>query len=308
MNNKINFLILGKITNSKNLLKLVRSLNKNPNIEQIYLSTWYEDIINYPVLNKILEKLDVCLIINRTPVFKDNLYYQMKSFENGLESIVNKDLKIFKFRADMQIENVAINKIINYDFSKQNKKIFKQKIWIPFYEISKPFYLSDECFYCCYEDALKLFNYEDKYREYKLSVGQAHIRRFVHPYLKKIPELEFFVKKFNFIGLGNDKRFEIFKNLLADKDFEIYFDFYLKILDSDFRIGINNNSTYLKHRVYSDGTFRPPVDQINKVMNQKNTILPGKQIFSYDEKLLNHWFSERGLRNKKNLLISNLLN
>ena len=29
MNNKINFLILGKITNSKNLLKLVRSLNKN---------------------------------------------------------------------------------------------------------------------------------------------------------------------------------------------------------------------------------------------------------------------------------------
>ena len=85
----------------------------------------------------------------------------------------------------------------------------------------------------------------------------------------KNSELEFFVEKFNFIGLGNDKRFEIFKNLLADKDFEIYFDFYLKILGSDFRIGINNNSTYLKHRVYSDGTFRPPVDQINKVMNQK---------------------------------------
>ena len=143
---KINILITGQLKNKKNLLKTLYKFRNLDFIDQIIISTWTEEVNNNKFLFSILNKLKVDVVSQKSDVYKNSFFYQSKSLENGLANISNKNLDVFKTRTDLFIDTSYLKKIIDLDYSLNNKSIFSKKVWIPFFEISKPFILEMSVF------------------------------------------------------------------------------------------------------------------------------------------------------------------
>jgi hypothetical protein len=187
----------------KSILDLIE-LRKKGFVNRIIFSTWENELKED--MRCFLKKMNIIIVESKEPEKGGigNIWCQMKSFEEGMKKS-DKNLFVLKTRTDVHIDKRFIiklcaerEKVLRIDKSLPNGNIFKYKIWVPWFEISKPFFMGDECFFGHSEDIKKLINYEEKYdEEYKLGPGINHIRRFVNPFLKDYPFLINFVKKYN---------------------------------------------------------------------------------------------------------------
>ena len=301
---KINILITGQLKNKKNLLKTLYKFRNLDFIDQIIISTWTEEVNNNKFLFSILNKLKVDVVSQKSDVYKNSFFYQSKSLENGLANISNKNLDVFKTRTDLFIDTSYLKKIIDLDYSLNNKSIFSKKVWIPFFEISKPVYFGDECIYANYKDLSKLYNYEEKYDHWQIGPGCSHIRRFIDPYINFYQELEIIQRKHSVTNHGSSKRFPTLNKLLLDKEYLNFLFFNYLILKNEFRVGLENTESYIFFREWSSGKVQPKESEFYKSFDKKNSFNPSLgQIFSYDETWLtniinNSDFSEEIINNK----------
>lgn len=176
-------------------------LRKEGAIEKVILSTWKSE--NFDIDSEYIT------VLESEPIAETgvgNYKAQMKHYIEGLNFIYkcSKDSFVLKTRPDVHISKEFIKKVINLDLSIDGKftKIFNCKIWVPWFEITKPFYLEDAYFFGEYNDMLKLYNLSNIYTRNNLGQGITHIRRFSFPFLDYFPTLAKFIN--NNYGLSTN--------------------------------------------------------------------------------------------------------
>lgn len=226
----------------RNFSLLRTSLNdidvlKSDNIvENIAFSTWKNKLSSE--YRELLNKNNVHIIESDEPqdFGERNIWLQMKSLEYGLEHCDNSNY-VLKTRSDVWLSPNLIRMIVQDNYlDKENTKIFRKKIWIPWAEIRKPFYMEDACFCGLHCDICKMVNYDSYYDILCKSIGggETHIRRFIHPFIHK-PMVK---KKINdFINMDR---------VLSNDEYIEFLAIYYDILYKYFRIKTNHGSFKMK--------------------------------------------------------------
>jgi len=196
--------------------------------------------------------------------------------------------------------------------------IFKYKVWVPWYELTVPFYLADECFFGLCEDLKHLINYETKYdTDYNMCHGPTHVRRFINPFLNDYPILYQSLDKYNkeskFKTLARKfsrqvfdlERFKTIKTLYKRNKFYLlkkrkkdnnYIEclaVYYSILHSHFYI---DGDSFQDQLVFKEQSSPMPIDDnsIDNNFNEKKERLPyGGRIYGYNQKLLDNIFNKK---------------
>ncbi len=287
-------------------------------IDKIIYSTWTGELTNKykDIASKLLN--NKCLIIE-TDEPKDkshgHLLQQMYAMGSGI-SILENDEYCLKTRNEMFIYPKLLRKLATeegYLDIEDEFEIFEEKIWVPWFELTKPFYLSDECFFGKVSDMKKLINIDMSYEtNYKIGCGINHIRRFIHPFLYKFPILYDYLNNHTNVGLFNTNRFSIIEEKFMEDEYLEILSVYYKILKIYFRIagdykqvtsagyGKNLNVGYEWYKIN-----KPRID--NNVFKDNFKIdktweLPHGHIYAYNEvwldNLLNNKLEEDNILNR----------
>ncbi len=287
---KISVVITGQIKSSETFLNSIKefvALKEEGVIDEIILSTWQTELDRQgrELIEQISENL---IVITPTPpkVNSGSAFYQMKSFHFGLNEVVNKNNFIFKSRPDLLILREDLKNIFkkNYNID-STRSPFKNKIWIPWFEISKPFYLADECFFCSYSDAVKLYNYNTIYDNYyNIDAGISHIRRFYDPFIGTYPEFENFFLNFGITGHGRSGRFQIFDVLYNNSNYLRGMKLYYEVLEANFNIGLDYNG-YIDFREWNKLENSTYIESLYASVKRDNSFDPAKgHVYGYSNK------------------------
>jgi len=327
---KVDVLFTGLIRKNEVFKKSIKDLTlmrKKGVVDKIILSTWDYEVENNPEMVKFLEKNKVLVIGSKEPKYFSfgTIGQQMKAMETGLKKISSNKF-VLKTRTDIYInpnflrmlfkEKEELLKIINH---LPNGNIFKYKIWIPWFEITKPFYISDECFFGYHQDMEKLINYDLMYdKKYNLGKGISHIRRFIHPFLEKYPilfksleeykEEEIIQRGWNHGTLGKLLklyRFKIFKKIGLKIRFQVlkkklkkqaYLDClaaYYSILYGHFYV---DSASFPNQITFMDYSKPSKLDSYNLEANfsiEKIKKDMSGQIYCYDNELISNLFNKK---------------
>ncbi|MBX4196756.1 hypothetical protein KW805_04175 [Candidatus Pacearchaeota archaeon] len=190
----------------KESIKSLLKLKKEGIVGQIIFSTWDYEIKNYPGMRDFLKNSKVILVEGKEP---ENpglgyIWNQMKSLDSGLKRARSNSF-VLKTRPDVFIrpsfiKKLATSKDLSITSPLPKGNVFKYKVWVPWYEPTTPFYMEDICFFGHRDDLKLLVNYEQSYDKYENVAGVVHIRRFMHPFIKKYPMLQDFLVSNNNVG------------------------------------------------------------------------------------------------------------
>lgn len=297
-------------------------------INKIIISTWTGEPQKHPEILLFLKSNKIIILESKEPKdFGDgNIWCQMKSLEEGLgKSDPNRF--ILKTRTDVRINPFFLRKL----FSSKEKllkitknlpkgNIFKYKVWVPWFELTKPFFMGDECFFGHYHD-LKLFiNYDYSYdKKHEINPDKSHVRRFIHPFLKDYPilydSLEKYSKeryfkntlkklshdlyveltKLTFLRkISENNRFNILNKRLNDPRFIELLATYYSILYSHFYIDSWSFPQQVVFREHSEPLFKSNGEDLEKNFTKERVrILYGGQIYVYDMNFINSFCEKR---------------
>ena len=262
----------------KSLNELVE-LRKRGLVREIILSTWKGEPSKYSDMLKLFQTARVKIIEDEQPAInahspyykgKDYIWHQMKALENGLKN-VDENRFVLKTRSDVYINPKFIEKLalekeellkIKKDLPKGN--VFRYKVWVPWFELTKPFFMADESFFGSKEDLQKLYNYnQDYFEKYDLGPDVHHVMRYIHPFLEQYPifqsaldryrkdrSLKNFVKRtfpnaFEYLkrfsslkNISEKNRFSILRRRLEDEEYIHLISAYYSVLHSHFYIDL----------------------------------------------------------------------
>ncbi|HLD97885.1 MAG TPA: hypothetical protein VI815_01010 [Candidatus Nanoarchaeia archaeon] len=303
----------------KKSLQDLSELKKQGLVNNIYFSTWKGEPQKNPEIHQLMKDMNVIIMESEEPAVggEGNIWKQMKALDVGLGNIKGNNF-ILKTRSDVYIHPDFLKKIITskdlFEITEDlpNGNIFKAKVWVPWFEITRPFYMADECFYGLKNDLKLLVNYEKKYfEEYTLGPGGPHIMRFINPFLEKYPILYnslekysdetsikkglrkfsrkiFSLDRFKFLRKLNDRnRFHKLRFRLNEKDYLNYLAASYFIVNSHFYV----NSDELLEQVIFREHSKPKV-KLNPTNLESNfshkmaRFEYGGQIYSYNQELV----------------------
>ena len=256
-----NVLLTGQIKNYKYFkhnIKVFSKIKKNKEIDQLIFSTWENEIDKFKNLRKLLIEADFKIIESKlfNIKIKTSYNYQTITLNNGLEKIKNNELMIFKSRPDLVIKSENLLKISNLDYQiiEEKNNIFEKKIWVHWFEITKPFYICDECFYASYNDIKKLCRIDNEYeKKYLMDHGKTHIIRFINPFLKDYPSLINYLKYLSISGYETNMRFKILEKLKSNKVYLEFIYLYYFFIYTYFIVGLEDNkNNYIYFRKWSN--------------------------------------------------------
>ena len=286
----INIIFTGLIRTPERFIKSVNDYTKlksENKINQIILSTWIGELDNYNGLRNFLKKKDI-LIVESLPPFneKDTYFFQVKSLHLGLDNIKDSNSFIFKTRPDVYLKPEALLSIFNLDLtiSSKSKKIFEKKIWVPWFEITKPFYIADECIFGKFDDIFKLINYEKIYDHYfVMDAGHEHVRKYVHPFLTSYPIFKKYLKYLSTTAHNTSYRFEVLDKFMSSENYWQFIYLYYHIIKSYFYVGLENNN-FIKFRKWNESKIMLPNDIKKSFQKTYSFDERWGQIYSYTNK------------------------
>lgn len=333
INNQVNVLFCGLIRQDDLFKKSISDLvnfRKEKVIDNIFLSTWDYEIDTHEGMRDFLRQNKIILIESKEPEDKGNwgnIWCQMKSLEEGLKKIP-KNSFVLKTRADLYLNGDFLKKLftkketllkITKPLPKGN--IFKYKVWVPWFELTRPFFMADECFFGYHSDLALLYNY-NKFYEEKCNIGPDihHIMRFIDPFLKDYPILESSIKQFgqerpfkNFLHkkyrkfyeklqefkflreISETSRFNLLKKRLENEDFVECLVAYYSILYSHFYF----DSMSFPNQIIFRGYYGNILDTLNYSRLEDNfskkavSVKYTGRIYSYNQKFLETLFSKK---------------
>jgi hypothetical protein len=237
-----NIILTGKILDEiqfKKLIDKIIKLKKEKKVNQIILSIWENQILPKEVIF-FFKKNNVEILRNKTKKFSCSFKYQSYLLKNGLRKIKNKRILIVKLRNDIHFELSQISKLSKLNFKTENKiKLLTHKIWVPYFEITKPFYLGDEIFVTNYRNLGKITSFNKYYGNSFFDTGQTHINWFLGLFIKKFSIFNTYVKYFGKSNHFNSDRFFHLTKFINNKEYLKILLQYYKILDEYFIIGSN---------------------------------------------------------------------
>ena len=347
--NKVNIIFCGLIRNPemfKKSLKDFTLLRKKGLVNKIILSTWDYEIDKYNEMRKYLNKNKVILIESKEPEEKGigNIFCQMKTLDVGLK-IVDKNSFVLKTRTDLYIDPIFLKRLfsnktnllkIKHDLPKGN--IFKYKVWIPYFEITNPFHMGDECFFGNANDIKMLVNYINYSNYYKLRAGIAHIQRYIHPFINEYSIIKTFFLTDSNVGLPKDQslsykfmkklsrhnnflrnfvnsltihsRFRTLRKRLKDSIYLETLAVYYTILYSHFYIDNNGVLNELNDKGIWKRNFAPEKkvggpELMDNFKKDRISVKSKGHVYSFNEEFLKNIFEKREKQN--NITADNLL-
>lgn len=232
-------------------------------VDRVLMVTWTSEADRDPALLDSLRDAGVELILRPDPPVRGigNIWPQMLAMETGLERISETAL-VFKTRADLWLDPDLLESIartpgyLTLDLPPGAVRVFDRRVWVPWFELTTPFYLSDECFFGTASDLRKLVNYDEGYSlRYPVGCGLTHYRRFVHPFRAVTNRFEPFLASYTRTGLGEPDRWERLGDLLAcDAYLDVLASAYA-VYASHFRFDSPDGS--MEFRAWSSGTPQP---------------------------------------------------
>ncbi len=306
------------------------ALRKKRLIDRIIISTKVGESDKHSTIMPFLKKYNVEIIEAEDPeINKNSPYYgnrdfvwcQMKNLEVGLNSIESGKF-VLKTRADVYIEPRFIEKLareketlLKITKSLPNGNVFKYKIWVPWFELAKPFFMADECFFGLKEDLKKLYNYnKDYFEKYDLGPDVHHVMRFIDPFLEKYPVFYSSMQKYskdrnmkNFVKRNYPKlyeklkryyflkkasensRFNILNSRLKDQDYINILAAYYYVLHSHFYIDLVSFKDQIVFRDFYSGTLPRSNNKIAENNFSKEKVrFPGSgMIYFYEMGFIN---------------------
>lgn len=298
----INIIICGLVRVPKLFKKSLKDfikLRREGFVDKIIYSAWKGEVDKYLGVKSFVKDNNITLIENEEPKEwgKGSIWCQMKSFDMGLRQL-DDDCFVLRTRPDLWININFLRRLFNSREKLQikssvTKKIFKHKIWTPYYEITKPFYLAGDCFYGYIDDVRKLVNYDKFYDDFDIGPGITHIRQFIHPFLEDFSVLREYLKKGANTAHSTPQRFEVLNKNLKNNNYLCYLATYYKILNTYFYI---NSSGVIGQIKLGGRTFCCWTDVVPRRLDNKclkKSMREDKvwfkkfgQIYAYDEKLL----------------------
>lgn len=237
-----NIILTGKILDEIQFKKLINKIIKLKNenkIDQIILSIWKNQILSKEVIF-FLKKNDIDIIRNKTKKFSCSFKYQSYLLKNGLRKIKNKRVLIVKLRNDINFELDQISRLSKLNFKIFNKKkLLSHKIWVPYFEITKPFYIADEIIVTNYINFKKITSFKKYYGDSFFDTGQTHINWYLGLFIKKFHIFDTYIKHFGKSYHFNSNRFFYLDKLINNQEYLKILLQYYKILNEYFIVGSN---------------------------------------------------------------------
>lgn len=347
--NSVDVVFCGLVRDVDSFKKTVddlKLLHKKGFVGKIILSTWIGEVQKNEGLSSFLKDNGVLILESEEPADRGdgNVWCQMKSLQVGLEA-VDSGKFVLKTRTDVYINPDFLEKlfsdkrkILGIVYHLPKGDIFKYKIWAPWFEITKPFFMGDECFFGYKDDLALLINYDCSFdKENYLGPDTTHVRRFVYPFLKDYPifneyirnygnerfiknflmkkaySIHDFLEKFRTLKYFSEvKRFNILNKRLKEEDFLRCLAAYYMILYSHFYI----DSFTFPDQILFKGKPKPILQSDGLILDKnfsRERVLGknyGGQIYIYDMNFLNGLFEKRmnstPLSDRMNKIISEL--
>ena len=263
----VHILFTGLIRTPQRLKHSIIEFRKNPIVGRIVLSTWNSELQKFPQIREFLSEQNVEVVEAVEPTSKATgfIHHQVKSLSIGLQKFEASDL-VFKTRCDLYIDQHFFSHLIMRHqvwslAPKGEYALFSKRIWVMYFEATKPFYLGDEAFCGLTKDLRYLAGLENLRKDYNIGTGETHIRRFINPFLKKFPLLYSYLDHASsFAALNDNNRIEKIKSKIRTDFNNIFYYLYIKILFHNFFVDypkIDVSSVYYdsKNRIRDDLFF-----------------------------------------------------
>jgi hypothetical protein len=221
-----------------------------------------------------------------------NCWVQTQQLEHGLSLIDDpQHALVLKTRPDVLISKDLIKKVFK---SIEEMKVgcektgLLNKVWNPWFDLSKPFYMADECFAGRATDLQKFINY--RFIEYpRRFQGITHVRRTVEPFLNTFPALMDYIlakdDSKHIYALTSRKRARSILNGLETESYRQYLAAYYFILNKYFFI--YNPLPEIDFRVWSQNVNNQIIPDLNIQTNiEKVPFLINTFHLGYNEKFI----------------------
>ncbi|MCA9296401.1 MAG: hypothetical protein KC983_07780, partial [Phycisphaerales bacterium] len=193
-------------------------------VSTVRLSTWTGALDEAPLCAELVRRYAVDVI--ETDDIDDpgqgNLWRQMRSMQAAFDASSDwrDDDILLKTRTDLWIAPSSICAMLNHDAIRRapwplfGTQCFTGRMWCPWFEITKPFYLADEVLCGLVSDHRALTHEDRRYDDADPGVGRAHIRRFAHPFLHLHPSLDHVMREGKNDHLIDEARFDCLQSRL----------------------------------------------------------------------------------------------
>jgi hypothetical protein len=232
----------------KNAVSGLLELRRRQEIDQIILSTWHEEVDQHSDLVTWLGENDVDIVgITPPPPSYDNNYFiQATQLQHGLR-LVPDGAWVLKTRPDMRLTTEHIPSLFARVATARplaSGACFRRKVWVPYYEASAPFAISDQAFLglrsdiakLCHLDALPEVN-GNFGRDVKNNTISAEIRRYLPVFLGSYPLFEGYYEAQAQFGGSKERRDRAIKYMIDEDIYLKWIASYFIIMHTHFIVG-----------------------------------------------------------------------
>jgi len=283
--------LTGQLRDPERLLASVRDwrrMGAEGLIDRIIVVTWREEADESPELCDQLQGLGAELIALPTPPIRGigHVWPQTLALVRGLDALANENGWVLKTRADLSIDAGLLRSLLTspgYLDPAPMASPFSARIWAPWFELTKPFYVADECFLGRAGDLRQLCNFDESYSLlWDIGCGVTHIRRFIHPFRAVTSLFEPFLERFTEAGHFRNDRGLTLNRLLGDDDFLTVLAAYYSVLATHFRIASPDGA--VSFRAWSSGVTQPEIGPMSDAFASRYDVMSGGgHIFAHSE-------------------------
>lgn len=274
-------LVTGQLRTPDRLLASLRQwrqLRAQGLVARVLVVTWDDDARQSPELCRSVQDLGAELLVRPAPPIRGigHVWPQTIALLNGLDAIGDDTAWVLKTRADLSIDPGFLRALLSAPGLLQCDAgaPFDARIWIPWFERTKPFYVADECFLGASRDLRKLCNLDESYSLlWNIGCGVTHIRRFIHPFRAHTDAFEPFLSSLTECGHFRPDRWEILARLLHDDQYLDAIAAYYAALSSWFRVSSPDGA--ITFRAWSSGAPQPEIGDMAHAFTPAPDVLNG---------------------------------
>ncbi|MEM9064132.1 MAG: hypothetical protein AAGB51_01440 [Planctomycetota bacterium] len=260
---------------------------------RVVVATWKEDAEREPDLVRELHEQGCEVITAVPPPVRGigHIWPQTLSLDLGLREFSSTD-RVLKTRADLHIDAEFVRKLATdpgmHEITDQAAAfgVFGGRVWLPWFELTKPFYMADECFAGAAKDLARLINYDESYSVlYDIGCGVTHVRRFIHAFREPFGIFDRFLSRYADAGHFSPERWQRVEALLSDDGFLDVLASYYMVLAAFFRI--EGGQGTITFRDWSSGVRSPGAGPMQTAFGpDQSWSKDGGHLYSYDEQWL----------------------
>ena len=258
-------------------------------VGRVVVVTWEQEAIERAECCRLVSELGGEIVTRPEPPVRGigHIWPQTLALDVGLQCFDDHE-PVLKTRTDLWMDPTLIRELAAGPAMREpptlSEVVFEQRVWVPWFELTKPFYLADECFAGLAGDLRKLINYDESYSLlYDIGCGITHIRRFLPAFRANFPVLQRFLDTYTDAGHFSPDRWARVTELLQDDRYLDVLAAYYQILAGAFRIGAPDGA--IEFRSWSSGTPQPdPTTRMNDAFVARASGLePGGHLFAHGE-------------------------